>query len=106
MTMILLAVLAAFGLAELLWLIFGALLVPAGTPENLRITVLASGNGDAVEHTLRGLAWLQAAGMIGGRIEVRDAGLNGGGRAQVQYLLKQYPGVVFAPEIAPAEQES
>lgn len=93
MTTVILAVLATIGLAALLWLIFGTFLMPAGTPGTMRIYLLASGEADDVEHTLRGLKWLRNAGLLAGKVDILDAGLDGVGRARVKHLLKQYPGV-------------
>lgn len=96
METILLALLSAVGLAALLWLLLGALLLPAGTPETLRVCVLAHGSGNDVEHTLRALGWLRGAGLLRARVVVADAGLNGAGRAQVEYLCaRRFPEAHF-----------
>ncbi|MCD7822221.1 MAG: hypothetical protein LUG44_01620 [Clostridiales bacterium] len=95
MTTVILAALAAVGLAAVLWLLLGACLVPTGTEDTLRVCLLASGAGAEVEHTLRGLKWLRTAGLLRAGVDIVDTGLNGEGRAQVKHLLRQYPGTRF-----------
>ncbi len=94
MMSVLIAVLAAVGLCTLLWLIFGGLLLPVGSDGTLRVYVLATGSAGNVEQILRGLCWLKRTGILGGKINILDAGLNGAGRAQVRYLIeKRYKNV-------------
>lgn len=98
MLMVFLAALATVGLASILWMLFGCFLVPVGTPGTMRVSIYASGNGDEVEHLLCGLHWLKTAGLLNAKIDVVDAGLNGAGRAQMQYLTtRKYKNVHFTP---------
>lgn len=91
MTTVILSLLAAIGLAALLWLLLGAMVLPTGHADSLRIYLLASGEGDGVEHTLRGLNWLCATGLLVAKVDIVDAGLNGAGRARIAYLLRDHP---------------
>lgn len=86
---VILAVLCAFGVLFLCWMIIGAFILPVGSAETLRVCVLASGNGESVEHTLKGLDWLRRAGILRAGVDVIDAGLNGAGRAQVTWLCER-----------------
>jgi hypothetical protein len=93
MTAVVLAVLAAVGLGAIFWLVYGAFLIPVGTMGTVRIYLLASGTGEEVEQTLKGLWWLRSSCLLAGKVDIVDAGLNGEGRARVKQLLKRYSGV-------------
>ena len=68
------AVLAVFGLACLLWLAYGWLLLPGGCP--VRAVVSASGSGEGLEQTIKGLLWLRRNRLWSGTVTIRDDGLN------------------------------
>lgn len=85
MLTILVAALAALGLFSLLWLAFGRLLLPAG---EVHILLPVAGDGGDLEHTLKGLRWLRAAGLLSARIDLLDAGLSEAGRDRVARLLR------------------
>ncbi len=85
MSAILLAALAAVGLFTLLWLGFGRLLVPAA---GLHILVPVQGDGNDLEHNLKGLRWLCTTGLLDARIDLLDAGLTDTGRERVERLLR------------------
>ena len=90
MLTILVAALAALGLFTLLWLAFGRLLLPAG---EVHILLPVAGEGAELEHTLKGLHWLRAAGLLDARIDLLDAGLSEGGRDRVDRLLRTEGGL-------------
>ncbi|MCD8007844.1 MAG: hypothetical protein LUF68_02735, partial [Clostridiales bacterium] len=95
MTTVILAALAAVGLGAVLWLLLGACLMPVGAEDTLRVCLLASGAGAEVEHTLRGLKWLQTAGLLRAGVDIVDSGLYGEGRSPEEHLLLHDPGAVF-----------
>ena len=51
------AVMAVFGMACLVWLAYGWLLLPGRCP--VRAEVLAEGSGEGLEQTLRAIRWLR-----------------------------------------------
>lgn len=85
MSAILLAALAALGLFSLLWLGFGRLLIPAA---GIHILVPVHGDGSDLEHSLKGLRWLCATGLLDARIDLLDTGLTDTGRERVDRLLQ------------------
>lgn len=86
------AVLAVFGMACLVWLAYGWLLLPGSCP--IRAVVMAAGGGEGLEHTVKGLLWLRRTGLWHGEIAIRDAGLNQEGLALALTLARQ-DGVEF-----------
>lgn len=88
MSSILLAALAAVGLFTLLWLVFGRLLIPA---DGMHILIPIQGDGNNLEHNLKGLRWLRATGLLDARIDLLDAGLTDAGRDRVERLLRSEP---------------
>lgn len=72
-----LAVLAVIGMACVVWLAYGWLLLPGRCP--VRAVVSASGSGDGLEQTVRGLLWLQRSGLWRGDIAIQDDGLDPAG---------------------------
>ena len=92
MLTILLAALAALGLFALLWLVLGRLLFPAPI---VHILLPVSGDGDELEHTLKGLRWLRASGLLTAHIDLLDAGLTAAGRERVSRLVCTEGGLQF-----------
>lgn len=84
------ALLAAFGLAALLWLFLGHLLLPVGWRRPVRVQVEP---GPELEQTLRGLRWLNTAGLLEARVSVLDPGLLPEERMETLRLLSRWPGV-------------
>lgn len=68
------AVLAVFGLACLLWLAYGWLLLPGSCP--IRAVVTGSGSGEGLEQTVKGLLWLRKNRLWVGAVTIQDGGLN------------------------------
>lgn len=86
------AVLAVAGMACVIWLAYGWLLLPGCCP--MRTTVSASGDGDGLEQTVKGLLWLRRAGLWRGEIAICDAGLTQGG-LQLAMTLARQSGIEF-----------
>lgn len=91
------AVLAVFGMACLVWLAYGWLLLPGSCP--IRAVVLADGGGEGLEHTVKGLLWLRRTGLWRGSVAIRDAGLNPEGLMLARALARQ-DGVEFCGRAA------
>lgn len=90
---------AVFGVACLIWLAFGRLLLPGRCP--MCVVVTATDGGDGLEQTVRGLLWLKRSGLWSGSIAIRDGGLNREGLS-LTLLLARREGVEFcgrAPEL-------
>ena len=81
------AVLAVFGMACLVWLAYGWLLLPGDCP--VEAVIAASGSGEGLEHTVRGLLWLRKNRLWCGRIVIRDAGLDPEGLALAAALARR-----------------
>lgn len=81
------AVLAVFGMACLVWLAYGWLLLPGGCP--IQVVITAAGVGDGLEQTVKGLLWLRRTGFWRGTISIRDGGLTEGGALLAMTLAKQ-----------------
>lgn len=95
----LVALLAAFGLAALLWLCLGRFLLPVGGMEPVQVSLTP---GPGLEQNLKGLQWLTAAGLLDARVTVLDPGLLPQERADVLRLLRRWPGIVLVS--APRQQ--
>lgn len=91
------AVLAVFGMACLVWLAYGWLLLPGSCP--IQAVVLADGGGEGLEHTVKGLLWLRRTGLWHGSVTIRDAGLNPDGLILARTLARQ-DGVEFCGKAA------
>lgn len=72
-----LAVFAVIGMAFLVWLAYGWLLLPGRCP--VRVLVKASDDGDGLEQTVKSLLWLRRSGLLQGEIAICDAGLSHSG---------------------------
>lgn len=90
------AVLAVFGLACLLWLAYGWLLLPGSCP--IRAVVTASGSGEGLEQTVRGLLWLQKNRLWTGPVTIQDGGLNEEG-LMLALTLARREGVEFSGKL-------
>lgn len=81
------AVLAVFGLACLVWLAYGWLLLPGSCP--VRAVITAAGTGEGLEQTVKGLLWLQRTGLWKGVISIQDGGLTQEGLLLALTLARQ-----------------
>lgn len=88
----LLAVFAVIGMAFLVWLAYGWLLLPGSCP--IRAVVSAAGAGEGLEQTVKGLLWLRRAGLWHGVISIQDSGLNEPG-VMLALMLAREDGVEF-----------
>lgn len=79
--------LVAFGIACLIWMAFGRLLLPGVCP--VRAVVTGAGSGEGLEQTVRGLLWLREAGFWKGVVIIEDGGLDQAGRLLAQTLARQ-----------------
>lgn len=96
MSAILVAALAAVGLFALLWLGFGRLLIPAA---GIHILIPVQGDGNDLEHTLKGLRWLCATGLLDAHIDLLDVGLTDAGQERVERLLRTEPSLhLYQPD--------
>ena len=86
------AVLAVFGMACLVWLAYGWLLLPGSCP--VQAVGSAAGRGEGLEHTVRGLLWLRRTGLLRCSVAIRDDGLNHEGLMLALTLARQ-EGVEF-----------
>ena len=96
--------LAGAGLFMFGWLLLGRLLAPIGTKGPIWAVLPASGDGEALEHDLRGLAWLRQSGMVCLRVVIADCGLSAEGRELASLLSRREEDVarVGADIIRPA----
>lgn len=95
-----LAVFAVFGLLCLIWLAYGWLLLPGGCP--VRMVVTATGGGEGLEQTIKGLLWLQKNRLWYGTIAIRDGGLSHDGLMLALALARQ-DGIEFCGRTAGPE---
>ena len=89
--------LAGAGLFIFGWLLLGRLLAPIGTKGPIWAVLPASGDGQNLEHDLRGLLWLRQSGMAGLRVVIADCGLSGEGRELASLLSRREEDVAFRP---------
>lgn len=68
------AIFAVLGMACLVWLTYGWMLLPGTCP--IHVTVTATGSGDGLEQTIKGLRWLRKNRVWHGNISIQDGGLN------------------------------
>ena len=81
-----------FGVACLVWVVLGTLLLPGTCP--VRAVVAADGAGDGLEQTVKGLLWLRRTGLWRGTVVIEDRGLDPRGMALARTLARQ-EGVEF-----------
>lgn len=94
---LLLTLLAAVGMLALGWVLFGKLVAPVGGEEAPVYAVIpASGSGEGLEHTVRGLLWLRGGQLARCTIVIADGGLDQSGRAVAAALCGQ-GGTVLCP---------
>ena len=96
LSLLLAALLAAFGLVGLGWLALGALLLPGVCPA--RMVVDAQGDGGGLEQTVKGLLWLRRSGLWRGEVVIEDCGLDGDGAALARALAEEN-GVLFTGDV-------
>lgn len=87
---VLLSLLSVLGLLTLSWLLYGHILSPAGGGRSCAL-IPASGGGEDLEQSVRGLLWLKGGGLLPGRVAIVDCGLNEDGRALAAALLRREP---------------
>lgn|GEM_PF-782147 len=94
-----LALLGAFGVLCIGWLLFGRLLSPAGWGRKPCIyTVLpTAGGGEGLEQAVRSSLWFQGGQQTAVRIVIADGGLDEAGRAAVSALVRQWPELTVCP---------
>lgn len=97
MFLVVVAALCAVGVCSLLWMVFGSMLMPVGGQETLEIAIFAQGDGEELEQTLRGLFWLESAGLLKGTLRIVDQGLTPKGCAEAEYLCaRRFDSVKFS----------
>lgn len=89
--------LAGAGLFIFGWLLFGRLLAPIGTKGPVWAILPATGDGEGLEHDLRGLLWLRQSGMACLRVVITDCGLSSQGRELAGLLSRREVDVSFCP---------
>ena len=89
--------LAGAGLFIFGWLLLGRLLAPIGTKGPIWAVLPASGDGQNLEHDLRGLLWLRQSGMACLRVVIADCGLNDQGRKLAALLSRREEDVTVCP---------
>lgn len=88
---VLTALLAAFGLVCLGWLIFGRLVLPVGEDgRDVRILVAGTGDGAGLEQAVGGLLWLRRSGLWRGTVVIEDQGLDPAGLALARGLTRHH----------------
>ncbi len=89
-----LAVLAAIGLASLIWLFAGVLRCPhRGTSDETLALIVAQGSADTLEQSVRTLARLRTDERVFSRIVILDRGLNAEAKARARLLCREGNGV-------------
>ena len=76
-----------FGLACLLWVGLGRLLLPCSCA--VRASVMGRGRGEGLEQTVKGLLWLRQSGLWRGVVVIENGGLNPEGMALAETLARQ-----------------
>lgn len=89
--------LAGAGLFIFGWLLLGRLLAPIGTKGPIVAVLPAAGDGQTLEHDLRGLLWLRQSGMACLRVVIADCGLSGEGRELAGMLSRREEDIIFCP---------
>lgn len=92
--------LAGAGLFIFGWLLLGRLLAPIGVRRPVVVVLPAAGDGEGLEHDLRGLLWLRQSGMGCLRVVIADCGLSEKGRELARLLCRREEDV----SVCPAEQ--
>lgn len=89
--------LAGAGLFIFGWLLLGRLLAPIGTKGPVWAVLPAAGDGEGLEHDLRGLLWLRSSGMACLRVVIADCGLSDRGRELARLLARREEDVSVCP---------
>ena len=90
---IILAVFGIIGLAACVRFIAGLLLFPV---KGTMILIPARGDGRTLEHTVKGIRALSAAGMLSGEsVYIADCGLDRDGLAAAERLCLRYPEIEY-----------
>lgn len=95
--------LAGAGLFIFGWLLLGRLLSPIGTKGPIWAVLPISGDGEGLEHDLRGLLWLRQSGMACLRVVIADCGLSEEGRELARLLSRREEDVTLCPAAAVAD---
>lgn len=95
--------LAGAGLFIFGWLLLGRLLAPIGAKGPVWAVLPAAGDGQTLEHDLRGLLWLRASGMACLRVVIADCGLDRQGRELAALLARREEDVALCPVAEVAE---
>ncbi len=90
------AVMCVLGLTGGAWWLLGRLLrpLPCGSA---CVLLRGSGDGGALEQTVRGFLWLRGLGLLNVTILIADLGLDPQGREIALGLCARWPGVVLWP---------
>ena len=83
-------VMAAAGLAVLLWWQMGRLLRPV-PGRNVQVVISGHGDGEELEQTLRGLYWLRGMGLLRSNIVIETKDLTDTGLTLAEKLIQRYP---------------
>lgn len=97
-----LALLAVIGMACIVWLAWGWMLLPGPCP--IRAVVMADGGGEGLEQTVRGLLWLRKNRLWKGTVSIADNGLNQAGLTLALHLCR-HEGVEFAGKLPGVHME-
>jgi hypothetical protein len=86
---------AALGFLLVLWLAFGALLLPLKRRLNEEVTfvIKVTGNDPAIAETVRGLIWLRQGISLSPHIVIADAGMDEDTLECARQLTETYGGV-------------
>ncbi len=92
----LLTLLAGFGLALLVGVLFSRLLHPVSS-RNLCLLLAGKGSGERLEGDLRGVIWLRSLGLLRCSVIIADAGLNEEGLELARHLTRRWSEVSLCP---------
>ena len=99
--------LAALGFLLILWLAFGAMLLPIKRRpgEEVVFVLNVTGNDPALAETVRGLVWLRQGISLSPGIVIVDAGMDGSTLESARQLVEAYGGmkIVSAKEVEQSE---
>lgn len=87
---VLLALFSVLGLLSLSWLLLGHILAPT-CGGRVCAVIPAAGSGEDLEQSTRGILWLKGGALLPGRVVIVDCGLDAGGRALAEALLRREP---------------
>ena len=90
------AILFVIGAAALLWYLFGRLLRPV-SGKRVWMVLPGEGDGEALEETLRWLAWYRESGGIRGWVVIWDRSLTPQGRELALNLARRWSWVSCCP---------